>query len=142
MTENGKYLLSVKLRPGSADYTRVYDFPYISVDENIRIYYKVDDDPEENPGFVFHVLEWTGRAITEQENGLPDSEIDNWYPILCTVETFCHGVAYYDGIRHLYFGSEDTGNYGYHYYPDMDRLKLVAEELGRMEKKYCREDML
>lgn len=48
-----------------------------------------------------------------------------------------HGVAYFDGIRHLYFGDDQTENYGYLYYPCIEDLFLALKELQKLEIKYC-----
>lgn len=55
------------------------------------------------------------------------------------VEILIHGTAMFDGVRHLYFGSEETGNYGYHYYPKLSILKLILEKLQEQVLKYCTE---
>ncbi|MBI3632942.1 MAG: hypothetical protein HY226_01475 [Candidatus Vogelbacteria bacterium] len=50
-------------------------------------------------------------------------------------EILFHGEAYFDGIRHLYFGSEDTDNYGYHYYPNLKTLIAALTKLSEVESE-------
>lgn len=95
---------------------------------NVRIFYHVPEEKEPNPGFRFVVLEWCHGG----------AEDDVWTPD-AGVEYFAHGIAYFDGVRHLYFGHEDTQNEGYLYYPHVESLKLLAEWFQDMEKKYCYE---
>ena len=47
------------------------------------------------------------------------------------------GLAYYDGVRHLYFGVEkDPEDNGYFYYPDLGLLSNSLLELEKLEIKY------
>jgi hypothetical protein len=46
-------------------------------------------------------------------------------------EVLFRGVAYFDGVRHLYFGDEETDNLGYHYYPE---LRTLSEALLAVDK--------
>ncbi|MBI3633959.1 MAG: hypothetical protein HY226_06770 [Candidatus Vogelbacteria bacterium] len=52
-----------------------------------------------------------------------------------TYEVLFHGQAYFDGVRHLYFGSEDTDNYGYHYYPNLKSLTAALTKLSEIESE-------
>lgn len=42
-----------------------------------------------------------------------------------------HGVGYWDGVRHVYFGDS---NCGYIYYPSVTELTEVLTRLGELEK--------
>ncbi len=55
-------------------------------------------------------------------------------------EILLHGVAYFDGIRHLYFGDEACDNFGYFYYPNLEDIVEVLQELKKLEDKYCIKD--
>ena len=53
------------------------------------------------------------------------------------VEILLHGYACFDGVRHLYFGTTKTENWGYFYYQDLRILKWLIEILEGLEKKFC-----
>ena len=59
--------------------------------------------------------------------------------IFCLTEVSCifYGVAYFDGVRHLYFGDEGTDNFGYLYYPKLDLINSMLQCLKMLEKKFC-----
>jgi hypothetical protein len=38
-----------------------------------------------------------------------------------------YGTAYFDGIRHLYYGDKNTDNFGYYYYAN---LQMIADTLN------------
>ena len=53
------------------------------------------------------------------------------------VECLFRGVAYFDSIRHLYVGDEQTDNAGYLYYPDLDKMVAALRMLRKLERKFC-----
>ena len=52
-------------------------------------------------------------------------------------EVLFEGVAYFDGVRHLYFGKEETENYGYLYYPDIHLLVSALRSLDDLQVAKC-----
>ncbi len=53
------------------------------------------------------------------------------------VEILYWGSAYFDGVRHLYFGDKETENYGYTYYPSLkDHIKIL-KIIHELEATYC-----
>lgn len=53
-------------------------------------------------------------------------------------EILFEGTAYFDGVRHLYFGSEKTENYGYLYYSDVPLLFKALQALDALQVSKCR----
>lgn len=48
------------------------------------------------------------------------------------------GVAYFDGVRHLWMSyNKDEGANGYLYYPDIKGLIAIMQKLKELELKYC-----
>lgn len=92
---------------------------------SIRIYYNVRDSGN---GFDFLALDLMGYY--NEEN--PWEDLDQ-----TECQVFVHGVAYFDGIRHLYFGSDFTDNNGYFYYAHTYEIIDVMRELRILEEKYC-----
>lgn len=88
-----------------------------------RMYYV---DHKEGNGFSFKQVNLVSYIYTEEWD---DKEAES--------ELLFHGLAYYDGIRHLYFGDERGDNYGYFYYPVIKNMQEALEFLGELEKKYC-----
>jgi hypothetical protein len=98
-------------------------------DEWCRLYFKVIDPQETGHGFEFVSFEVTstnanGKAFEDGSD--------------TCVEFFVHGIAYFDGVRHLYFGHEKTENDGYFNYPDLERLKWVINQIELLTKTCCR----
>ncbi len=93
---------------------------WIEIDEDFstRIYYK-----EENSGFKFHCVEVIS-SYSDQDEWSDTSEI----------ETIVTGIAYFDGVRHIYFGEE-----GYIYYPNFSQLVKIINKLQELVKQYCRD---
>ncbi len=109
---------------------KIINWKYISLKEDmIRIYYKIHEPTEDKLGFKYYIIE--GIAKNYIENKL--SEVyDTWNCLF-------KGIAYFDGVRHLYLGDEQTENKGYLYYPQLSNLILILQELKKLEQKYCRE---
>lgn len=106
---------------------KIIDWKSIEIkDTEMILYYDLlSEDENEKIGFNFYCIE----AVMW--------ECDTEKIIGC--KCVYNGVAYWDGVRHLYFGDEQTDNYGYHYYPSMENLILALKELEKLEKKYCTE---
>jgi hypothetical protein len=100
-------------------------------DSESRIYFKPNKD--KGLGFDFYAINKTGHVCNEQ------TEKDRWDKEYCMVECVFRGIAYFDGIRHLYYGDEKTENYGYHYYADLEMIADTVKGLRELEKKYCRD---
>lgn len=104
---------------------KVFQWDFIEVkDTNYRIYYYADKDNDS--GFKFSVLNWI--AVQDEE----------WNPETTHAEVIFEGTAYFDGIRHLYMGSDQTDNYGYLYYAHVEDLSKALIALQELESKYCR----
>ena len=48
-------------------------------------------------------------------------------------EVLFSGKCYFDGVRHLYFGSEETDNYGYLYYQHVGNLVHALSVLDQLQ---------
>lgn len=55
-----------------------------------------------------------------------------------TYAVLFEGIAYFDGVRHLYFGRKETDNYGYLYYQDVPRLIKALKALDDLQVSKCR----
>tara|TARA_R100000655_G_scaffold106485_1_gene155869 strand:+ start:930 stop:1325 length:396 start_codon:yes stop_codon:yes gene_type:complete len=95
----------------------------------VRIYYKPNE--VKGLGFNFYALEKTGHVCNNE------TKKDEWHKDYCGVECVFEGIAYFDGIRHLYYGNEKTQNFGYHYYPNLEMIASAILKLRELEKKYC-----
>lgn len=103
----------------------VHTWAFIEISHGVRLFYKENDT--EGNGFYFFAAEITSGRSHE----------DWWNPETSCAECVYHGIAYFDGIRHLYMGSEHTDNFGYIYYPDLEDQIKILTELGNLVKKYC-----
>ena len=107
---------------------------FIQLTNSIRLYYEVrtyDGTKKDRVGFEFIALVCTGW-VCDGKNEYSFSPESN-------VEVIIKGTALFDGIRHLYYGSEETDNYGYHYYPNLLDIIGVLKELRKLEELYCNE---
>jgi hypothetical protein len=82
---------------------------------------------ERGGGFEFYSLTARGQEIFEHGKG--DMEY----------EVIAHGSAYWDGMRHLYFGHEKTGNYGYLFWHKKAEILWTIEMISKYGEIYCRE---
>lgn len=100
----------------------------VDISPHLRVYYRPFDDGH---GFDFFIAEFAGGytlpADGQSDMDLPDTE----------VECLFHGVAYYDGLRHLYMGSEASDNVGYLYYANPVEMAKVFTALAELEARYC-----
>lgn len=60
---------------------------------------------------------------------VPSVEGDMWASDEMEVSRVCHGVAYFDGVRHLWMP--------YVNYPNVDVLAKLMLTLGALEDKFC-----
>jgi hypothetical protein len=95
-------------------------------EDKVRIYYQLKTPGN---GFYFYACEWAGSGV---EWG--DHWGDSTY-----VKCLFHGVAMFDGIRHLYMGDEATETENYIDYPNTQNLAEVFKNLKVLEEKYCSE---
>lgn len=92
---------------------------------DIKLFY--NPSPENN-GFYFTAINWVSNDADKE---IWSDETD--------IEIVCDGWAAFDGIRHLYFGSEKTDNEGYFNYPNMEEMAQLISELIKLQNKYCRD---
>lgn len=74
--------------------------------------------------------------VTHGNDSNPFADKSSW------VEPFIHGVAFFDGVRHLYFGSQKTENEGYFNYPKWAQIEAVITKIKELELKYCDPEQL
>ncbi|KKN14080.1 hypothetical protein LCGC14_0999750 [marine sediment metagenome] len=125
--------LEIEKKPQDIDVLdgKLTDWKSIEIkDTDMILYYNTFSDEkvaeETRDGFRFYCIEsLSWKTVTKE---------------ILNCNCVFHGTAYFDGIRHLYFGDHQTDNFGYHYYPSMNILILALKELKKLEKKYCRED--
>jgi len=110
----------------------VCDWQFLQIkDCEVRIYYKPSE--KKGMGFNFYAVEKIGYVCSAE------TEKDEWHKDYCDVECLFQGVAYFDGIRHLYYGDEKTENFGYHYCANLEMIVSSILGLRELEKKYCRD---
>lgn len=105
----------------------IITWSFIQVNEVIRVYYKLVNETERD-GVFFYAVNWAGGS-GDFENLLDDQE--------ASVECLFMGTAYFDGLRHLYMGDEQTDNYGYLNYPNMKYLIQTLTAIDILVKKHC-----
>ena len=86
----------------------------------IKIYHRLNIT-----GFDFKILQWVETC-------------EDVY----RYQLVCHGSAQYDGIRHMYFGENESQPDGCLFYPDPNQLALVFKALSLLEKRFCKESLL
>lgn len=113
----------------------IVSWDYVTDDEQDgkwRIYYKpIDHSSGCNKtdcqhGFYFYCVEWAGNN-TSNPTWSPETYINTLY----------HGVAYFDGLRHVYLGKDDDGIYGYTNYPNASIHIEIWKALNELEKRFC-----
>lgn len=100
----------------------IKDWNFIDL-ENNRLYYLPTPG---NNGFYFYGLSWSGNY-----SGKP------MWGESTTVEIAISGWAAFDGVRHLYFGDEQTDNVGYFNYPDLQEWLYLLRALSELQNRYC-----
>lgn len=111
----------------------IKDWEFIKISPNCRLHFKpIIWEKNEFGGFYFHSVHWTGNSCTRDYD-----KNDYFTAPEVTAETLLYGIAQFDGIRHLYFGTEESENEGYFYYPDLDIINKIMIELVKLEQKYC-----
>lgn len=105
-------------------YKEIKDWAFYPFSENRRMYYK-PNEKEEN-GFLFKEVELIAYPKGEE-----------WEFEDADCEILLNGVAYFDGVRHLYFGDEKCDNFGYFYYPNLQELQESLSILQKLEARYC-----
>lgn len=106
---------------------RVEGWQYKDISGGSRLYYNSLDDKEKY-GFDFMQINMVSYTAGEE-----------WRDVDADCELLLHGRAYFDGIRHLYFGDESTSNLGYFYYPSIQNIKEALDRLQELVEKYCKE---
>ena len=128
MTEHTP-LVAIVSWDGSAK-SAVHAWEHFDITDQVRLYYRIHEG--EGAGFFFWVAEWCSGPAEIGEGSLLDGD-----PEQIGVECLCHGTAYFDGVRHLWFGDKQTDNEGYLYYPNTSDLALIMEKLREMESNHC-----
>lgn len=93
----------------------------------IRIYYKIEEDGP-GLGFLFYVAEVTGHAVNA-------NVWDKESYAVCLY----HGIATFDGVRHMHVGDEQGDGIGYLNYPNMAAHIFIYETLRDLETRHCRD---
>lgn len=123
---------------GSVPTIRLLDIPFEQITPDIRLYYKTRDEnadagPGKVYGFDFYVAAFAQGSPHTPGEPVPD---DIWHGDEVEIECVFHGIAHYDGIRHLWMGDVRSSNEGYSQYRDVRDLIKILEALDRMEAKY------
>jgi hypothetical protein len=95
-----------------------------AISDQPKCYLFVKKDPHgfgNDQSFDFIAIEWAA-GFTNGEDINKD-----------LYEVLFYGEAAFDGVRHLYFGSEKTDNYGYFKYPNLPTLMAALSKLSELE---------
>ena len=93
-------------------------------DSDVRIYFK--EDSNIGSGFNFYAVQRI-------------SHVNEDWNFETYVEVIYNGHANWEGVRHLYMGAEETNNYGYDYYPNIEMHISILKMLQELEDKFCKE---
>lgn len=132
---DGRILLKDVVFDGNS----ILDWDYLSLsDEYYRIYYKQTFCGSVLTGFYFTALEGsTPLSIEDINSGLKHTD---WLWSKTEVQILYQGVAYIDGVRHLYMGSSQANDLGYVYYPHLNIHIEIFQKLIELEERYCNGD--
>lgn len=110
---------------GVADWDRID----IEPDDSLILFTKNIYAPEEDcPGFKFCCVDFNARFHA-------------FDPPVTKFDVVFEGRAYFDGVRHLHFGREETQNYGYLHYQNVPSLIEALQALDRLcHEKGCDRD--
>lgn len=118
MEEDRIKLINLKFQSG----IKVIDNSFIEIDEFTRLYYIKDINYD---SFEFIYV----RIVSSYIGVHPWEYLDK-----TEAEILFTGLAYFDGVRHIYFGEE-----GYINYPNLTDIIKGLKELKKLEIKYCPE---
>ena len=90
---------------------------------NIKVHYEPND--KDKNGFKFKIVEFS-----EECDG-----VIKWALVM-------HGIAYFDGIRHLSVGEDEDKPDGYLHYSDPKAMAMLFKILESLEIMYCDKDQL
>lgn len=110
---------------------KISDFQHIEIDPNTRIYFRPEEDDSDvkTNGFKFYAVGFACCSGSSSENVWECEDLE--------VECLFWGQAYWDGLKHLYMGDQQTDSGGYLCYPDLGMLSAVFVCLKKLEDKYC-----
>lgn len=118
--------------------SRLVGLPFEQVTRDIRLWWKLQD-PNESAGAGKHYGFWFYAGANVQgsplEPGQPVPD-DIWYGDEVQIECVFHGIAYYDGLRHLWMGDKRSSNEGYLYYADVRDLIEVLKAIDALEQRF------
>ncbi len=118
---NGEYILFDELLFDPEH--KVKDALMIEISNNHRLYYQIHEGQIQN-GFQFCSVEFVSAS----------GDTDIWIDPSLEVDRVSHGVALFDGIRHLYIP--------YWHYASMQELTKLANVLSDLVKKHCQNPIL
>lgn len=112
------------------EFLKSWEFKSFEYMGDYRIYFEpyLDDENEKGSGFKFVVIEWISNP-SDSEIWDDDTE----------VEFLFNGIAYFDGVRHMYLGTSQNEIFGYVNYPNIEHLIEILKEIRKLEIEYCRE---
>src|SRR5437868_2421989 len=112
------------------DGKQIAGWRFVQTDADTRVYYEVLASTQPRGGFDFCCVEWVGDDGGEGK--IPIS--GGIESATCRVRKLFEGVAYFDGIRHLYFvGNGD----GYVYCADLEQIGAALKALRALELEHC-----
>lgn len=118
------------------DKSLIMEWNKVSV-RQYTIFHRVRDDfgapgnEADRLGFHFYVVHPISSPSGSDWDALTDGDIE--------VLVDAKGVAYFDGLRHIYHHPERDG---YGYYVDTKGMSQVFSALRDLEERYCRIDQL
>ena len=121
-----------EVKAENKDFVHSWEFISLGHWNNHRLYYKkIKGDKE---GFYFQVLSFA------QGPAIHDGKTDIWSRETM-VDILMSGVAYWDGLRHVFVTPEEKETaQGYMYLPNAILMIEIWDNLRQLEQEYCREN--
>ena len=127
--------------PDTCNPPLIKDFLYIEVNDDVRIWYKLNSvntgTTDERFGFNFYITNFICVNADEIRNNEPYYDCSS-----LEVECLFYGHVLWDGLRHLYMGDKQTDTENYLYYIRPQLIAEVFTKLHELEKQHCSLDQL
>lgn len=109
----------------TSDGELVHEWEFLQITRDIRLYYHAESECR---SFKFCAVEWCSGAA---EGELWDD---------ANVEKILEGIAYFDGVRHMW-GNEYKQR-SYWNYPSISGWILLLQGIKKLEEQFCSTDQL
>jgi hypothetical protein len=101
-----------------------------AADSGNRVYWRERERISDTPsGFDFVAVSWVQC----------DGEEEDQWGASCEVDPLFRGVAYWDGLRHLWAGGDDNER-GYVYYLSAAEAAAIFRIVAELERRFCADE--